>query len=288
MITRIYKYFEISRPRHSIKNLIIFAPLFFTFQYKLNLYFDAFIIFFLFCLITTVTYIFNDISDRNIDILHPKKKYRPIAAGTISLLEAKLLMLFLFFISTLASYSLNYELFVILMSYLFINILYSLKFKEIVFIDIIIISMGFILRLLAGSLVGSIDLSIWIFMMTFLLASLMAITKRKDAVDRNDYSSTSISKSYTKKLINYIVTVITLSIVITYTFFTFSSEVSFILGNSYLPFTLIFVLLGISRYLFLIYNMPISYDPVEIFFNDFLMKLFFISWILSFFVISGI
>ena len=234
------------------------------------------------------SYIFNDLSDRNIDILHPTKKYRPIAAGTVSLLEAKLLMLFLFFISTVASYSLNYELFVILMSYLFINILYSLKFKEIVFIDIIIISMGFILRLLAGSLVGSIDLSIWIFMMTFLLASLMAITKRKDAVDRNDYSSTSISKSYTKKLINYIVTVITLSIVITYTLFTFSSEVSFILGNSYLPFTLIFVLLGISRYLFLIYNMPISYDPIEIFFNDFLMKLSFISWILSFFIISGI
>ncbi|RPH00299.1 prenyltransferase [bacterium TMED221] len=288
MMTRIYKYIEISRPRHSIKNLIIFAPLFFTFQYKLNLYFDAFIIFFLFYLITTVTYIFNDLSDRNIDIFHPTKKYRPIAAGTVSLLEAKLLMLFLFFISTVASYSFNYELFIILMSYLFINILYSLKLKEIVFIDIIIISIGFILRLLAGSLVGSIDLSIWIFMMTFLLASLMAITKRKDAVDRNDYSSTSISKSYTKKLINYIVTVITLSIVIIYTLFAFSSEVSFILGNSYLPFTLIFVLLGISRYLFLIYNMPISYDPIEIFFNDFLMKLFFISWILSFFIISGI
>ena len=124
MMARIYKYIEISRPRHSIKNLIIFAPLFFTFQYKLNLYFDAFIIFFLFYLITTVTYIFNDLSDRNIDIFHPTKKYRPIAAGTVSLLEVKLLMLFLFSISTVVSYSFNYELFIILISYLFINILY--------------------------------------------------------------------------------------------------------------------------------------------------------------------
>ena len=265
MFINLYKYIEISRPHHSIKNLIIFAPLFFTFQYELGLYVNALIIFFLFYLMSTVTYIINDLFDKNIDILHPRKKNRPIASGRVTITEAKMLMVLLFLFSSIFAYLFNYQLFIILVSYIGINILYSLKLKEIIFIDIIIISIGFILRLLAGALVGNIELSIWIFIMTFLLASLMAVTKRKDAVDRNDYSSTSISRSYTKETINYIVVIITVGIFVTYAAFTFSSEVLGVIGNSYLPFTLLFVLLGISRYLYLIYNMPISYDPIEIF-----------------------
>ena len=90
----------------------------------------------------------------------------------------------------------------------------------------------------------------------------------KDAVDRNDYTSTSISRYYTKNIINYIVIIITLSIIVTYSLFTISSEIITTLDNIYVPFTLVFVLLGVGRYLHLIYNKPISYDPVEIFFND--------------------
>ena len=288
MFINLYKYIEISRPQHSIKNLIIFAPLFFTFQYELGLYVNALIIFFLFYLMSTVTYIINDLFDKNIDILHPRKKNRPIASGRVTITEAKMLMVLLFSFSSILAYLFNYQLFIILVSYIGINILYSLKLKEIIFIDIIIISTGFILRLLAGSLIDNIELSIWIFIMTFLLASLMAVTKRKDAVDRNDYSSTSISRSYTKETINYIVVIITVGIFVAYAAFTFSSEVLGVIGNPYLPFTLLFVLLGISRYLYLIYNMPISYDPIEIFFNDFLMKLIFILWILSFYILSEI
>ena len=288
MFTSFSKYIEVSRPYHLIKNLIVFAPLFFTFEHELYLYLDALIIFFLFYLMSTVVYIFNDISDRNIDKLHPRKKLRPIASGTVSIVEAKILMLSIFSLVTIISYFFNYQLLIVLLLYAVINILYSLKLKEIVFIDILIISSGFILRLLAGSLVNDIYLSKWIYIMTFLLAGLMAVTKRKDAVDRNDYTSTSISRYYTKNIINYIVIIITLSIIVTYTLFTISSEIITTLDNIYVPFTLVFVLLGVGRYLHLIYNKPITYDPIEIFFNDLFMKVNFVLWILSFYILAKI
>jgi len=288
MLTRFSKYIEVSRPYHAIKNLIVFAPLFFTFEHELYLYLDALIIFFLFYLMSTVVYIFNDISDRNIDKFHPRKKLRPIASGTVSIVEAKILMLSIFSLATIISYFFNYQLLIVLLLYAVINILYSLKLKEIVFIDILIISSGFILRLLAGSLVNDIYLSKWIYIMTFLLAGLMAVTKRKDAVDRNDYTSTSISRYYTKNIINYIVIIITLSIIATYSLFTISSEIIITLGNIYVPFTLVFVLLGVGRYLHLIYNKPISYDPIEIFFNDLFMKVNFALWVLSFYILTKI
>jgi len=235
-----------------------------------------------------VVHIFNDISDRNIDKLHPRKKLRPIASGTVSIVEAKILMLSIFSLATIISYFFNYQLLIVLLLYAVINILYSLKLKEIVFIDILIISSGFILRLLAGSLVNDIYLSKWIYIMTFLLAGLMAVTKRKDAVDRNDYTSTSISRYYTKNIINYIVIIITLSIIVTYSLFTISSEIIITLDNIYVPFTLVFVLLGVGRYLHLIYNKPISYVPVEIFFNDLFMKVNFVLWVLSFYILAKI
>ncbi len=288
MFTSFSKYIEVSRPYHLIKNLIVFAPLFFTFEHELYLYLDALIIFFLFYLMSTVVYIFNDISDRNIDKLHPRKKHRPIASGTVSIVEAKIIMLSIFSLATIISYFFNYQLLIVLLLYAVINILYSLKLKEIVFIDILIISSGFILRLLAGSLVNDIYLSKWIYIMTFLLAGLMAVTKRKDAVDRNDYTSTSISRYYTKTIINYIVIIITLSIIVTYTLFTISSEIIITLDNIYVPFTLVFVLLGVGRYLHLIYNKPISYDPIEIFFNDLFMKVNFVLWVLSFYILAKI
>ena len=288
MFTSFSKYIEVSRPYHLIKNLIVFAPLFFTFEHELYLYLDALIIFFLFYLMSTVVYIFNDISDRNIDKLHPRKKHRPIASGTVSIVEAKIIMLSIFSLATIISYFFNYQLLIVLLLYAVINILYSLKLKEIVFIDILIISSGFILRLLAGSLVNDIYLSKWIYIMTFLLAGLLAVTKRKDAVDRNDYTSTSISRYYTKTIINYIVIIITLSIIVTYTLFTISSEIIITLDNIYVPFTLVFVLLGVGRYLHLIYNKPISYDPIEIFFNDLFMKVNFVLWVLSFYILAKI
>tara|TARA_B100000965_G_scaffold249404_1_gene209498 strand:- start:5423 stop:6289 length:867 start_codon:yes stop_codon:yes gene_type:complete len=286
MFIKLKDYIELIRPHHSIKSIIVFAPLFFTFEFNLDLYLITFASFILFYMMSSVIYILNDLIDLKIDKLHHLKKNRPIASGRITLKEAKYFMVILLFFTIVISYLFNQELFLILLMYLFINILYSLKLKEIFLVDTSIIALGFVLRLFAGATVASVSLSIWIIIITFLLASLLAISKRMDTEHGISSDSTNISKIYTQKNVKILILILTILLLGVYILFTVYSEIIIKNNILYLPINGIFVIMGVLRYLHLLFNKPENYDPIVIFFNDLLLKIIFIIWASSFYVLS--
>jgi len=173
---------KLLRPHQYIKNLFVFAPLFFTFTFSFEHVVDTFIVFILFSLLASSIYILNDYMDIEEDRQHPKKKFRPLASGEVSKNSARILFVFLAILPLFISFLISTKLFLVLAIYFILNIAYSLGLKHITIIDIFIIASGFVLRLFAGASVIDTQLSMWIIIMTFLLALFLAIAKRRDDV----------------------------------------------------------------------------------------------------------
>ena len=286
MKNKLTSYIELIRPLHSIKSLVVFAPLFFNFDFNLDLYISVTFASILFYMMSSSIYIFNDLIDLSRDRLHPIKKHRPIASEKITIQEAKYFLSVLLLSTIVVSFIFNFELFFILLIYLIINIFYSLILKEVFLLDMIIIATGFVLRLFAGAVVVDISLSSWIIIITFLLASFLAISKRMDNVNSINQESSSISKIYTERNIKSIILILSIILVGSYISFTMYSEIITKYNITYLPLNSILVIIGVLRYLYIIFNTPKNYDPVVIFFGDTLLKLIFIIWIVSFYILS--
>ncbi|AKM83066.1 MAG: phosphoribose diphosphate:decaprenyl-phosphate phosphoribosyltransferase [Candidatus Woesebacteria bacterium GW2011_GWF1_31_35] len=201
---------RIARPVHWIKNFALFAALFLTGTlFEKGLFLNVIYAFIAFSLATSATYIFNDIMDAKKDKLHPIKRLRPIASGKLPIPIAILEFIFLVFLSLTIASSLNHLLFVLIVSYLIIQTLYSLGLKNIHVIDILIIATGFIMRVYAGAFVINAHLSVW-FLLCVVSASLfLAAGKRRaeinllEAVDGGTRKSLS---KYSKELLNSYVT----------------------------------------------------------------------------------
>ena len=286
MKNKLTSYIELIRPPHSIKSLVVFAPLFFNFDFNLDLYISVTFASILFYMMSSSIYIFNDLIDLPRDKLHPIKKHRPIASEKITTQEAKYFLSVLLLSTIAISIIFNFELFFILLIYLIINIFYSLILKEVFLLDMIIIATGFVLRLFAGAVVVDISLSSWIIIITFLLASFLAISKRMDNVNSINQESSNISKIYTERNIKSIILILSIILVGSYISFTMYSEIITKYNITYLPLNSILVIIGVLRYLYIIFNTPKNYDPVVIFFGDTLLKLIFIIWIVSFYILS--
>ena len=286
MKNKLTSYIELIRPLHSIKSLVVFAPLFFNFDFNLDLYISVTFASILFYMMSSSIYIFNDLIDLSRDRLHPIKKHRPIASEKITIQEAKYFLSVLLLSTIGVSFIFNFELFFILLIYLIINIFYSLILKEVFLLDMIIIATGFVLRLFAGAVVVDISLSYWIIIITFLLASFLAISKRMDNVNSINQESSNISKIYTERNIKSIILILSIILVGSYISFTMYSEIITKYNITYLPLNSVLVIIGVLRYLYIIFNTPKNYDPVVIFFGDTLLKLIFIIWIVSFYILS--
>ena len=286
MKNKLTSYIELIRPLHSIKSLVVFAPLFFNFDFNLDLYISVTFASILFYMMSSSIYIFNDLIDLPRDKLHPIKKHRPIASEKITIQEAKYYLSVLLLSTIAISFIFNFELFFILLIYLIINIFYSLILKEVFLLDMIIIATGFVLRLFAGAVVVDISLSSWIIIITFLLASFLAISKRMDNVNGINQESSNISKIYTERNIKSIILILSITLVGSYISFTMYSEIITKYNITYLPLNSVLVIIGVLRYLYIIFNTPKNYDPIAIFFGDTLLKLIFIIWIVSFYILS--
>ena len=176
-------YLKLVRVEQYLKNIFIFLPLFFALKITdLNLVLNTFIAFISFCFLASSIYIFNDYCDIEEDKNHPIKKDRPLASGKISKTNALILMSVFLIIGLSISYVLNIRIFYLNIFYLVLNLFYSIRLKHKPIIDVFIISIGFVLRLFVGSVSGNIPLSMWIIIITFLLAIFLALAKRRDDV----------------------------------------------------------------------------------------------------------
>ena len=171
-------FFKMMRPHQYIKNLLVFFPLFFAKKITdISLLQSAAMAFVSFCFAASTIYIFNDIRDIEKDKAHPKKRFRPIASGKISLKTAIVTDIVFLLISLAAAFFTGRNMLIIITIYLLINLFYSLGMKNIAILDIFAVSTGFLLRLLSGTEYGAVNgvlPSHWIIIMTFLLSLFLA------------------------------------------------------------------------------------------------------------------
>ena len=171
---------KIARPVHWVKNVSIFAALVFSGGlFTKILFIKVFIGFLTFNLAASATYSFNDIFDRKRDRLHPIKKNRPLAKGDLTVFEALIFAGTLATISLFISFQLSYLFFVLVSTYLLLQIAYSLFLKNLAIIDILIIASGFIIRVYSGAFIINAHLSVWFLLCVISVALFLASGKRR-------------------------------------------------------------------------------------------------------------
>lgn len=219
------------------------------------------------------------------DRKHPVKCRRPIASGAVSK-SAALIVCALLLISGFAmAWFLRDKFLFVLGIYFFINLGYSLGLKNIPILDIILLAIGFVLRVKAGSVISFVPLSEWIVIMVFLLAIFMAVGKRRDDVLLKLSSGTDMRKSikgYNLEFLNVLLALVCAVIIVAYFMYTMSDEVISRLGTYRLYYTCLFVLGGIMRYLQIIFVSADSGSPTKILYKDRFIQVTLLLWIASF------
>ena len=280
------KLIKLLRPHQYVKNLFIFLPLFFAGQLAdIDLLINAFIALIAFSLTASAIYVLNDYHDIEEDRLHPKKKFRPLASGAVSKSTALIAMgvLAACGISLMAVYS--FQAVAILGVYVTLNITYSFWLKHIAILDVTIIAIGFVLRLFVGSAVTGIALSMWIVIMTFLLALFLALAKRRDDVLLFLDTGKKMRKvidGYNLQLIDGAMMIMGSVVIVAYIQYTTSVEVIQRLQTNNLYLTALFVIIGIMRYLQVSFVENNSGSPTKIVLKDRFLQITILAWGTSF------
>lgn len=258
---------KLLRPKQWIKNSFVLAAIIFSGNFlKTNVLIKNIAIMFMFCLASSCVYILNDIIDVEKDRCHPKKKFRPIASGDVSVKLAVILGIILTLIVIICSYKISSLALIIILSYLFLNIFYSFKLKHIIIIDVMVITLGFVLRIECGSVVTGVSLSPWLILCTILLSLFLALNKRKSEIielNTKGASHRKILEEYSVELIDRMLNLVTPAILISYCLYTFNS-----IQNRNMMLTIPFIIYGIFRYEYLMSKNNAGGKPEDVFFKD--------------------
>lgn len=294
MAQTIYYLLKTARPRQWLKNLAVFASLVFSgfFFYDFPSYFwRVFLTFLIFCLLSSSVYIVNDIIDRESDKLHPYKKKRPIAAGQLPVSVATTAATLGIIGSLVAGWMLSPFLSVLMLSYLGLQVSYSLSLKHVSILDVLSIAAGFILRVYAGAVVVNLHMSVW-FLLTVISASLfLAVGKRQSertlmSGEENTGKGFSTRRSlekYSTRLLDIYTGMFANATWLTYALFAFQREglvtegplptiLSIIprafTAQKWLMLTVPIVIYGVMRYLQLVYESNQGESPERVLLQD--------------------
>ncbi|RAW01347.1 decaprenyl-phosphate phosphoribosyltransferase [Pseudochryseolinea flava] len=281
-------FVSLIRMKHWVKNGFVFIPAFFGGvlfnQDNLVLLIAGF---FCFSFVASAIYVINDYRDIEVDRNHPEKKNRPLASGAISP-TVGFIVATIFLIAGIAlAFFVNTDFLYIILTYLVINLGYSLGLKNISILDIMMVASGFLLRTIAGGVIIDISLSQWLLIMVFLGALFIALAKRLDDLILAEQSGT-ISRKVKNYNLNFVysgITMISGVSMVSYIMYTISAEVTERLHSDHLYFTSIFVVAGILRYLQISLVEKNSGSPTKILLTDRFLITTILCWILSFYVI---
>ena len=286
-------YIQLLRPLQWLKNVFVFAPIFFS-NHLLEMEYlvPTLVLFASFCMVSSSIYCFNDLRDVEADRIHPKKSKRPIASGKVTVKGGYVMMILCLTIAFALiplTKSINTPyLYIIIGGYWLMNIAYCIKLKQIAILDVSIIAVGFVMRVLAGGVVVDIWVSHWLVMMTFLVTLFLALTKRND--DYRLYEQTgqkprvSIT-GYNKIFINEATAIVASVTLVCYIMYTMSEEVIARMGTRYVYLTSGWVLAGLLRYLQNMIVFGLSGSPTKSLIKDHFIQLCVLGWVASFFVI---
>jgi 4-hydroxybenzoate polyprenyltransferase len=282
-------YIKLLRPKDWAKNLFLFIPIFFSGELFIWSKYPSLLAGVLaFSFIASSIYIINDYRDIEDDKKHPEKCKRPLASGAVSKTAAIVICILLVLAGFFIAYLIRDKFFFVLGIYFILNLGYSFGLKSIAILDIIIVAIGFALRVKAGAVIVVTGLSEWLTVMVFLLAIFMAIGKRRDDVLIKLSSGTDLRKSikgYNLELLNVLLALVCAVIIVAYFMYTMSPEITGRMGTYRLYYTCLFVLAGIMRYLQIIYVQAASGSPTKILYKDRFIQITILLWIASFYLI---
>lgn len=260
------------RPHQWTKNLLVFAPLLFSKHlFEADPFLRSLLAFVAFCGLAGAVYLWNDVADIERDRLHPRKKLRPLAAGELSIRAATLGAISLVVLALSLSFWLDSRLGLCAASYLGLNLAYSFGLKHVVILDVLSISLGFVLRALAGGYVIGVPVTEWLLVLALLLALFLALAKRRHEITSLSENATghrAILAEYSPYLIDQMTSVVTASVVTAYAFYTLSPETVHKFGTAKLSWTLPLVLYGIFRYLYLVHQKERGDSPTDMLLTD--------------------
>ncbi len=280
---------KLIRPSQWIKNGVVLAGLIFAGKAEDSALVEkALLTVVSFCFLASSVYILNDIIDRRRDRVHPLKRNRPLASGAISVRTASIIGLLAALIGLGISFKVRAPVLYVSIAYLALNFLYTILLKNIVIIDVMTIAAGFVLRALAGAVAVNVEFSGWLLITTFVLALFLGLGKRRHELTflQNEAGShRKILEKYSPYLLDQLIGVVTASTVITYLFYTLSSDVKAKLHTGYLYVTIPFVIYGIFRYLYLVHKEEQGGSPTTLLINDRPLLLDVVLWLASVIII---
>ena len=260
------------RPEQWTKNLFVFAGVLFG-GHLLDVpaMLRAVAAFAVFCALSGVVYIFNDLADRTADQQHPLKRLRPIASGRLSPSTAAIAAIILGVVSLAAAVLLSPMFAVLSATYVALLILYSIVLKHLVIIDALTIAAGFVLRAAAGAVAVFVPISHWLLVCTTLLALFLVLSKRRHELTLladGAMTHRPILEEYSPYLLDQMIAVVTASTLVAYSVYSTSTETAERLNTTRLGLTIPFVLYGIFRYLYLVHQKRAGGSPADLLLTD--------------------
>jgi len=281
---RILVYLRTLRVNQWIKNLIIFTAIIFTGNlFETDLFIKTLIAFIIFCLLSSASYVLNDIIDYPYDRKHPLKKNRPIASGQVSLAEASFITFILTLGSLILSLFFSLPLFFLSLFFILLHFFYSLYFKRFPVIDIFSISFSFMVRAYAGEVATGYHIPIWLVLTIFFGSLFMAAVKRHAELVAHGPEARLSLYRYHQHFLDFLTYTFATLTIIGYSFYTYFEKPPLTItaftrsfanifpgfeGRKWLMITIPMVVYGIARYAQLLYERYEGEQPEKIITTD--------------------
>jgi 4-hydroxybenzoate polyprenyltransferase len=271
----IREYVRQLRPRQWTKNLILFAGVIFAGRLlEPELLLRSVLGFLTFCLVSSSIYCINDLMDIESDRMHPEKRLRPLPSGKLPVSGVWTLGLTLFVVATVAAWLLSPKFCAVVFVYFASNLAYSLRLKRMAILDVIVLATGFVLRA-----VGSVEvldrpeviISPWLLLCTFFLAMFIGAGKRRAELALLETEAASHRASltgYSLRFLDRVMSSTMTSAILTYSIYTLHPETKLKFGTYRLVYTVPFVVFGLFRYMYLIYERAKGGNPTEAILHD--------------------
>ena len=241
-----------------------------------------------FCTLSGAVYLVNDLADLERDRLHPRKRLRPLASGALPVPVARAAAIVLLVAGLGVALLLGPGFFAASLAYVALNLAYSLSLKNIVILDVLAVSLGFVLRAVAGALAIDVHFSSWLLVCTILLALFLSLAKRRHELVLLDASAVDhrrILAEYSPYLLDQMIAVVTASCLTAYAFYTLAPETVEKYQTERLALTIPFVIYGILRYLYLVHRREEGGSPSDVLLTDRPLAVAVVLWAIAVFVI---
>lgn len=284
-VLNVAAYLKLVRPRQWVKNMFVFLPLTFAKElFQFAAVYDALKAFVAFSFVASAVYIMNDITDVAADRAHPQKRFRPIAAGSVSMVEGYLLVGVLLALAALVVVGMDVRFILILCSYFMMNLAYSFKLKNIVLLDVFVIAAGFMMRVIGGAYAIPVEVSTWLVLCTLFISLFLGFAKRRsELVLAKDASfvERKVLERYRVSFLDQMLTIAAAGTVISYALYTVAPRTLQAFGTDKLIYTTVFVIYGIFRYLYLIHTTDSTDNPTNAVTSDWPILITASLWVLA-------